>query len=101
MIKLLYTMAPSHHVPSKYVNRGAWFTTLSWVLATAIYSYYVSHFVNYDIFYGGMSSLIVMMIWIYILAYGIVIGIAINTEHYQAMEKSGLDNMKESEDTKE
>ena len=80
---------------------GAWFTTLSWVLATAIYSYYVSHFVNYDIFYGGMSSLIVMMIWIYILAYGIVIGIAINTEHYQAMEKSGLDNMKESEDTKE
>lgn len=101
MIKLLYTMAPSHHVPSKYVNRGAWFTTLSWVLATAIYSYYVSHFVNYDIFYGGMSSLIVMMIWIYILAYGIVIGIAINTEHYQAMEKSGPDNTEELEKTKE
>lgn len=95
MVKMLYTLAPSERIPSKFVNRGACFTTLGFVLATSVYSYYVAHFVNYDIFYRGMSNLIVLMIWIYILAYIIVIGIAINTNYYQAVEKTGLDKDKE------
>lgn len=84
-IKLLYTVAPDKKIPSKYMNRGAIFTTLGWMVVTAIYSYYVSHFASYDIFYGGLSNIIIMMMWIYILSYILVIGIAINANTYQAM----------------
>ena len=69
------------------MTRGAVFTALGWILVTAIYSYYVSHFANYDIFYGSLSNLIIMMIWIYILAYILVIGIAINVETYERVVK--------------
>lgn len=86
-IKLIYTLAPDKNIKSKYMTRGAVFTTLGWILVTAIYSYYVSHFANYDIFYGSLSNLIVMMIWIYIISYILVIGIAINAETYESVEK--------------
>ena len=86
-IKLIYTIAPDKRIPSKFVNKGAIFTTLGWVLTTAIYSYYVTHFAKYDIFYGSLSNIIILMMWIYILSYILVLGIAINSNSYE-MEKS-------------
>ncbi len=81
-LKILFTVAPDAKIPSKYMNAGVRFTTLGWVLVTAIYSFYVNHFANYDIFYGGLSNIIILMMWIYMLAYILVIGIAINTNRY-------------------
>lgn len=89
VVKLIYTIAPDKKIPSKYMNRGAIFTTLGWIIVTAIYSYYVTHFANYDIFYGGMSNIIILMMWVYILSYILVVGIAINTNTYEnALEKN-------------
>ena len=49
---------------------------------TLIYSYYVANFSNYDIFYGGLTNIVIMMMWIYLISYIIVIGISINTHAY-------------------
>lgn len=88
-LKILFTFAPDSHIPSKYVNKGVQFTTIGWIIVTAIYSYYVNHFGHYDIFYGGLSNIIILMMWIYILAYILVIGIAINANKYD-MEKNNI-----------
>lgn len=88
LVKLIYTIAPDKKIPSRYMNRGAIFTTLGWIIVTAIYSYYVTHFANYDLFYGGLSNIIILMMWIYILSYILVIGIAINTNIYEMVENS-------------
>lgn len=88
LLKVLFTMAPDERIPSRFVNKGVRFATLGWILATAIYSFYVNHFANYDIFYGGLSNIIILMIWIYILAYILVLGIAINTNNY-SLTKNG------------
>lgn len=82
ILKLLYTMAPDKSIPSKYMNKGALFTTTCWIITTTAYSYYVSHWANYTLFYGSISGIIVMMTWIYILSYIFVMGIAINTDEY-------------------
>ena len=89
LIKAVYMLAPDHRVPSKYVNKGAIFTTIGWVILTAIFSYYANNIANYDLLYGSLSSLVVMMIWIYVMAYILVIGIAINTNIYK-VEKENL-----------
>lgn len=85
-IKVIYTMAPDKRIPSRYMNRGAFLTTLGFILVTAIYSYYVSNFANYDLFYGSMSNIIIMMMWIYILSYILVLGIAVNATYYQKVK---------------
>ena len=92
MIKMLYTMAPSKKIPSKSVTKGALFTTIMWLIVTSIFSFYISHFGSYDIFYGGLSSIIVMMIWVYILSYVLVIGIAINRNNYHQLEDNTTNN---------
>lgn len=86
LIKVLYTLAPDKKIPSKYVNKGVLFTTVGWVITTAIYSYYANNIANYTFIYGSLSSLIVLMIWIYVISYILVIGIAINTNMYELNE---------------
>ncbi len=86
-VKLIYTMAPDWKILSKYTTRGAIFTTIGWVIATAIYAYYANHFSNYDLFYRGLSNIVIMMIWIYALSYILVIGIAINVNEYSSEDR--------------
>lgn len=82
LVKVLYTLTPDFRIKSKTVNRGALFTTIGWVIVTFIYSIYVSNFARYDVFYGSLASIIMMMVWVYILSTILVIGIAINADAY-------------------
>lgn len=85
-VNIIYALAPDSSIPSRYTRKGALFTTFAWILVTAIYSYYVNKMARYDLFYGGLSNIIVMMIWIYILSYIFVLGIAFNAEKYKVEE---------------
>lgn len=91
-MKLIYTLAPSKKIPSKYMNRGAFVATLGFTFVTAIYSYYVSNFANYDLFYGSLSNVIILMLWVYILSYIITLGIAINAASYSELEENNSHN---------
>lgn len=84
-IKLLYTMAPDVHVPSREVNYGALFTTFIWLIFTQLYSLYLKIFPIYTNFYGGISGVIVLMWWIYFLAYFFVLGMALNVSKYESL----------------
>ena len=55
-----------------------YFTTLFWVIITALFSYYVTYFARYDILYGNLSTIIMLMIWLYALCFVFVLGMAIN-----------------------
>ena len=68
---------------SKHTNKGAIFTTISWIVVIQIYSYWVTHFSNYDIFYGSLSNIVILMLMTYIISYILVIGIAINVKSYE------------------
>ncbi len=85
-IKILYVISPSAKLKSKDVTKGALFTTIGWVIATYFYSIYVNEIAAYNVFYGSLSSIIVLMIWIYLLSNILVIGIAINAEDYLSNE---------------
>ncbi len=77
-IKIIYTIAPNVTIPSKSVNKGALFTTVIWGITTFVYSFYVTHLANYSKFYGNLSNLIILMIWIYWMCYIFVLGMTIN-----------------------
>lgn len=77
-IKVIYTIAPNVEIPSKSVNKGALLTTIIWVISTFLFSFYVTNLANYSKFYGNLSNLIILMIWIYWLCYIFVYGMTIN-----------------------
>ncbi len=87
IIKLIYVFAPDKKIPGKCTTKGTLFTTFGVIAITLIYSYYVANFSNYNIFYGSLTNIVVMMMWIYLISYIIVIGISINTNSYN-LEKN-------------
>jgi membrane protein len=88
LLKLIYTIAPDKKIKSKYVTRGSLFTTICWLFVTAIYSYYANNIARYDMFYGNLSNIIILMMWIYLIAYIFVVGIAINVNEYNLEENT-------------
>lgn len=78
VIKVIYTIAPNVNIPSRSVNKGALFTSVVWVLSTYVFSFYVTRLANFSKFYGNLSSLIILMIWIYWLCYIFVYGMTLN-----------------------
>ena len=82
-------MAPDQKIQSNEVNKGAIFTTVGFVLITYLYSLYTTHFANYDVFYGNLASIIVLIIWLYLLSYIFTIGLALNyRETVHSFEKT-------------
>lgn len=87
-IKTIYTMAPDRKIPSRNVNGGAIFTSIGWIVITAFYSYYIAHYANYSVFYGSLANIVIFMLWVYLLAYCFVIGMAMN--YHEEIEKTGV-----------
>ena len=77
-IKIIFTMAPDKKIRSNEVNKGAIFTTIGFVVVTYIYSLYTTNFARYDVFYGNLAGIVVLMIWLYLLSYIFTIGLALN-----------------------
>ena len=85
-IKLIYTIAPSKKIKSKETTIGAIFTTIMWIIATVIFKFYLTYFARYDILYGNLSSIIIMLVWCYFLSYIFVLGMAINVSKKEQVE---------------
>lgn len=85
-IKLIYTIAPSKNVKSKETTYGALFTTIMWIISTIIFKFYLTYFARYDILYGNLSSIIIMLVWCYFLSYIFVLGMAINASKREQIE---------------
>jgi len=93
-IKIIYTLAPDRKMPSRNVNTGAIFTTISWAIVTELFSYYINNFAAYDVFYGSLANIIIVMIWFFLLAYIFTIGMALNyREEKIKLEKTGQINI--------
>lgn len=77
-LKLLYTLAPDKEISSRSTIPGAAFTTVMWLISTKIYMFYVEYFSGYDLFYGSMSNLLILLLWVYILSYIFTLGLSFN-----------------------
>jgi len=81
---LLYTMGPTgtrrrplDHLP------GALLAAALWLLASALFSFYVDNFGRYDKTYGTLGAVIVLLIWIYVGAVALLVGALANRELLQ------------------
>lgn len=80
IIKIIYKIAPDKSPKKRVINYGALFTTVGFILGTKIFSYYVTHYASYSALYGGLASIVVLMIWIYFLCYIFTVGMALNSQ---------------------
>ena len=82
-IKLIYIIAPDEEIEGNTATKGAIFTTISWIICSEIYSFYLDTFTKYDIFYGSISNIIILFFWLYMLSYIFVLVLVINAGSYK------------------
>lgn len=92
-MKLIYVLSPDGKIYSNTTSKGALFATVGFTVATAIFSFYVNNFGAYDVYYGSIATIVILMIWIYILSYILVIGIAINVRSYNKLKIENMNKM--------
>lgn len=82
-IKLMYIIAPDEEIPPKTITKGSIFTTIGWILSTEIFAFYTETFARYDVFYGSISNVLVLLLWVYLLSYIYVLGMIINASEFK------------------
>lgn len=79
----LYRFTPNKKLSFKQVLPGAIVSTLCWLIASFCYSFYSNNFARYDIIYGSLGGIIVLMTWVYLSSWTILIGCEINARLYK------------------
>lgn len=82
----IYSFGPSKRIPYKYCLPGAIVTSLLWLLFSMLYSVYANNFFNGEI-YGGISTMIVLMTWLYFCSLSVSVGYKINALIYFSKNK--------------
>ena len=62
----------------KHVYRGAFITLGYTLIASIIFSIYLALFANFNQLYGSLTTLLLFLLWMYLISKGIVIGIVVN-----------------------
>ena len=80
-IALLYRYAAARRPPQwRWVMGGATVATVLWLVGSALFSWYVSNFGNYNETYGSVAAVAVLMVWFWMSAYAVLLGGEINAE---------------------
>lgn len=87
-VKILYTLAPDETIPSHYNNYGSLLTTILWIVITRGYAIYLNNINTYNIFYGSLANVVIVLLWIYVLAYVFTLGMALNSNQYLECQKN-------------
>jgi membrane protein len=89
MLAILYYACPNVKQPGfVWVSPGGVLGVLIWVIASALFAFYVANFGSYNKTYGTLASVIIFLIWLWITNVAILLGAEFNAEmqHARAIE---------------
>ena len=77
---LMYRFVPDHQKGSSLKSQipGATFASIGWFVLSYFFSIYIDIFTNFSVIYGSLTTIILIMMWLYAIIYMILIGAEIN-----------------------
>jgi membrane protein len=81
-VGLAYRMGPNFTAKSKppLLSWGLLVAVVLWVAATRGFVFYLGNFAAYNQIYGSIGAVVAMLIWLYISAYAVLLGAAVDAE---------------------
>lgn len=78
VIACVYHFLPDLDQPFALITPGSVVAVAGWIAASLAFSLYVGHFGKYEVVYGALGSVIVLLLWMWISALVILVGAEIN-----------------------
>ncbi|MGP4692098.1 YihY/virulence factor BrkB family protein [Agrobacterium cavarae] len=80
-ISMIYRYGPSREEAKiKWLSWGVVFSTVLWLVASVLFSFYLENFANYNATYGTLGALVGLMVWVWISVVILIVGAEINAE---------------------
>lgn len=81
LLAVIYRYSPDRDEPEwSWVSVGAAVAVVGWLIASALFAFYVTNFGSYNETYGALGAIVVVLLWMFITALMILIGAEINSE---------------------
>jgi membrane protein len=92
-VSFVYYMAPARRGRFRFFTPGASLATFLIVIASYGFSFFVNNFGQYNKLYGSIGTIMVVLIFIYIMSFAMIIGFELNAS---IMERGRLKENDES-----
>lgn len=84
----VYRYGPSRERPKwRWVSWGAATGAVLWLIGSALFSFYVSNFGNFNETYGSMAAVVVALLWFQLTAFATLLGALLDAELEQQTER--------------
>ncbi len=91
-ISLLFYYGPMRSAPWRFISPGALLATVLVWLTSYLFGIYVTDFSRYNQLYGSIGTLIIIQLWIYVNAIGLIIGFELNASMARAKKDAHTGN---------
>jgi membrane protein len=80
-LAVLYRYGPSRRSPQwRWISVGSVLATITWLAGSALLSYYLANYANYDATYGSLGAAIGLMMWMWMSTIVVLFGAELNAE---------------------
>jgi membrane protein len=81
MFAILYWASPNvKHPKFRWVSPGGVLAVVVWILASALFAFYVANFGSYNKTYGALGGVITFLVWLWISNIAVLLGAELNAE---------------------
>jgi membrane protein len=80
-LAVLYRYGPDRRAARwQWVTVGSVFAALTWIVASFLFSWYLTSFANYNATYGSLGAVVGLMIWLWLSTIVVLLGAELNAE---------------------
>ncbi|MCO4755007.1 MAG: YihY/virulence factor BrkB family protein [Bacteriovoracaceae bacterium] len=91
-LSVLYRWAPDRkNVSWRWITPGSSLAAIVWLVASGLFSWYVSNFGNYNKTYGSLGAIAILLVWLSLSSYVFLLGAELDSE----LERQAGMNQKE------
>lgn len=89
IISFIYRFGPATKKKWKFISAGSTFATISMIIVTLGFSFWVQNFAQYNQIYGSIGTILVLMLVVYFNSFILLIGFELNTSISTLREIAG------------
>jgi membrane protein len=78
MLAVLYAVAPDRPQHLRWVSPGGATAICAWLVISFGFSQYLTHFNSYNVLYGSVGAVILLLLYLYFLSWTLLLGAEIN-----------------------
>ncbi|WP_081413590.1 YihY/virulence factor BrkB family protein [Eisenibacter elegans] len=98
-ISVIYYVAPATETSFRFVSMGASIAAILIIVSTNLFSYYLANFATYNRLYGSIGTMIAFMLWLYMLAWVLLLGFEINVAFATVQVKQKMEAQQQTSNT--